>query len=313
MKVTSDYLAAWLTGWQASFTQKWNDVATNEVLMGSARRIPSTTMIEDVPISGALSGGPQDTTHGVVVFEDWKMYHMPVTNAVWQDGFEIQREVFEYDKQKMWADKPNELVARGKAHAANLLGDLRETNGLAWDGIAMYANTRATGSTGQVNDNLLTATGTYTTAANIFTDIAAGQAAAMAFTNDQGVAMGLRLNTIELPDDLYDIFYAGLMYTALGGAAPVTALAPVGDSFKAGQYTVNLNRRLTSATQWYMHLVDPAQGRMPYMWTDLRAPTLDGTTDVNSVEWKRDRKAQYYTYGIYQAAYGNPLYSVQFA
>jgi hypothetical protein len=313
MHVTTDYLAAWLTGLQTQFTNKWNDVATNEVLLGSAKRVPSTSMIEDVPISGALSGGPQDTTHGVVIFEDWKQYHATVQNAVWQDGFEIQREVFTFDKQKMYADKPIELVARGKAHIANLLGDLRETNGLAWDGIAMYANSRALGTTLQVNDNLLTATGTYTTPANIFTDIATGQQAAMAFTNDQGVAMGIRLNTIELPTALYDTFYAGMMYNVFGGTVPAAALAPSGDSFKAGAYTVVLNRRLTDAGDWYMHYVDPATNAWPYMWTDVEVPHMDGTTSTDSYEWKSLRKAQYTTYGIYQAAYGNPIYSVKFA
>lgn len=313
MHVTSDYLAAWLTGLQAQFTQKWNQEATNSVLLESAKRIPSTNMIEDVPIMGALSGGPQDTTHGVVVFEDWKQYHAPVTNAVWQDGFEIQREVFTFDRQKMYADKPNELVARGKAHIGNLLGDLRETNGLAYDGVAMYANSRAAGSTGQVNDNLLAATGTYTTAANIYTDIAAGQQAAMAFTNDQGVAMGIRMNVIELPTTLYDIFWTGLMFNAFAGGQPAAALAPPGDSFQAGAYKVVLNKRLTVATSWYMHYVNPADGAYPYMWTDVEVPHLDGTTSTDAYEWKVLRKAQYTTYGIYQAAYGNPLFSIQFA
>jgi len=312
MIVTSDYLAALLTNYQAQFGSTWNERENADVLLQLARRMPSSTLTETVPFVGAGTTGPQDVTHGTVVFQNGRQYTLSIENKTWQDGYEVQREAFADDRYKMYANYPAHYANEFKAHIGRIVGDLFELNGLAYDGIAMFANSRALGLTAQVNDNLLTATGTYTTAANVFTDIRAGQTAAMAFTNDKGVAMGIRLNTIIVPIGLYDQFYQALMYNSYINQ-PTGQLAPTGDSFQAGEYKVIMNRQLTDAGDWYMTYVNQGTGKFPFVWSDREAPHMEGTTSTDSYEWRVLRKAQYTFYGRYNAGYGNPLYAVKFA
>jgi len=314
MIATSDFLAGLLTDYQFAFGKTWNDVASRDILLGLAQRIPSSTLTEVIPFTGAIGTGPTDVTHGVVVFQNGKQYSYSLENKTWQDGFEIQREAYTDDRYKLYADYPARMAAGHQRHIAKLIGQQFElaTATLAYDGIAFFANSRAAGTTAQVNDNLLAATGTYTTAANIYTDINSGQAAAMAFTNDKGEAMGIRMNTIVLPDDLFDIFYQGMTYNAYLNK-PGEQLAPAGDSFQVGAYNVILNRELTDAGDWYLCYVDPRTGAYPFVWTDREAPHLEGTTSTDSYEWRVLRKAQYTTYGRYNAGVANPLYAIKFA
>lgn len=314
MIASSDYLAALLTNYQQQFGKTWNDRENVNVMLQLAQRIQSSTLTETIPFVGAGSTGPTDVTHGVVTFEDMKQYSYSLTNKTWASGFEIQREAFADDRYKMYADEPARLARTHQDHVARLIAQQFElgTATLAYDGIAFFANSRATGSTGQTNDNLLAATGTYTTSANIFTDLRAGQAAAMAFTNDKGQALGIRMNTIILPDDLYDQFYTGMTYNAYLDK-PGEQLPPAGDSFQVGAYTVMLNRELTDAGDWYLAYVNPRTGAYPFVWTDREAPHLDGTTSTDSYEWRVLRKAQYTTYGRYNAGVANPLYCIKFA
>jgi len=314
MITSSDFLAALLTNYQSQFGKTWNDRESVDVLLPLAQRVPSTTETETIPFVGGNGTGPTDSSKGPVAFKDRKQYSYSLTNKEWQDGFEIRRAVFSDDRLKMYADEPARMARSHQEHVARLIGQQFElaTATLAYDGIAFFANTRATGETGQVNDNLLTATGTYTTAANIYTDINAGQTAAMAFTNDAGLAMGIRMNTIILPDDLYDIFYQGMTYNAYL-QKPGEQLAPPGDSFQVGAYNVILNRELTDAGDWYLAYVNPRVGAYPLCWTDREAPHLDGTTSTDSPEWRFELKAQYSTYGRYNAGVANPLYAIKFA
>jgi len=314
MAVTSsDFLAALLTNYQAQFGQTWNDPANSDVLLSLAQRFQSSTLTETIPFVGAVSAGPTDITSGTVPFEDMKQYYMEIANKTWGSGFEVQREAFADDRYKLYASKPSELAMSHKMHVGELVGDLFETGktAIAYDGIEFFANSRATGTTGLAFDNLGTATGTYTTASNLYLDIRTAQQYFMSLTNDQGRKLGLRGNVIVVPGQLYDQFYTALSYNSTMDR-PAGQFAPPGDSFSVGGYTVVLNRRLTDAADWYMLHVDAKRGMMPFIWTDREVPSIDGTTDVNSYEWRVLRKAQYTTYGRYAAGFGNPLLAYMF-
>jgi len=313
--VSSDFLTALLTEYQTRFGQTWHERAGDDALLKVAQRIDSNTLNETIPFVGAVSAGPQDVTSSVVEFNDMLQYSITIANKTWQDGFEIQREAFEDDRYKLYSSKPQELAAGHQLHIGERIGAMFElgTSTTAYDGIYFFANTRATGSTGQTNDNILAATGTYTTASNVFTDLRTGQAAMMAFTNDKGEAMGLRANTIVLPPALYDQFYSALTYNSSVDTPPAGQIAPPSDMFQVSGYTVMLNRQLTSSTAWYLLHVDAARGRFPFVWTDRETPRLEGTTATDSYEWRVLRKAQYTSYGRYEAGYGNPTLAIQFA
>ena len=312
MIVSSDYLAALLRNFQMGFGKTWNDRENVDVLYQLATRIPSTTLTETIPFVGGGGTGPTDVTTGVVAFQDRVQYNYSISNKTWQDGFEVQREAFDDDRHKMYGDEPARMAQGHKEHIARLIGQRFEagTSDKAYDDVEFFSSDRSAGDTGQTNDNLLAATGTYGTTANIYTDLRSGQTAAMAFTNDDGLVMGVRMNTIVLPDDLYDLFYTGMTYNAYLDK-PAEQLPPAGDSFQVGSYKVILNRELTSASAWYMLYV--GTGKLPFIWTDREAPHLEGTTSVDSHEWRVLRKAQYTTYGRYEAGYGNPLYAIKFA
>lgn len=311
--VSTDFLTALLTNFQTRFGQTWNEPMSTDRLLAHANRIQSTTLKETVPFVGAVSGGPQDVTQGQVAFQNMQQFTLTITNREWSDAFAIKRAEFEDDRYKLYGDKPAEMAAGHKAHIGELIGDLPEAGvtGLAYDGLTFFHATRTIGDSGTINNIVSGGFSGTPTVAEFLAALRAGQARAMAFKNNKGRKMGIRMNTIEVPDLLYDVAWEAFQTNASINTGAERNAAPPEGVFKAGQYTVVWNHRLTDVNNFHMYHVDPARGRFPYVWTDRTSPALQGTTSVDSEVWTELREAHYTTYGRYEAGFGEPRFALQ--
>lgn len=309
MIVTSDFLAGLLINYQTRFGAAWNDPANLDFLLALATRYDSASLTETVPFVGAVSDGPQDVTSGTVAFKDMSQYSYSLTNKTWQDGFQIQREAFADDRFRLYANAPASLLASHKLHLGEQAGDLFElgtdsTLGLAYDGLTFFHDTRTIGSSGTI-DNLIGSGSGLDTAAHFMTDLAAAQALMMAFKNDKGRFMGLRGNTIVVPVGKYELVYQALATnTYISTGADMAA--PTELTCKVGPYTLIGNPRLTDATDWYLVHVNPARAFTPFVWFDREPARLEGTTSVDSFEYRVERRSLYTTYARYVFGYGEP-------
>lgn len=306
MNVNSDVLAALLTSYQARFGADYNKSLESQAWRQMTQIVPSTTLNETVPFSGAPPA-IRDTTDGSVSYEDVGAYHIDISNRVFQGGWAIQREAWDDDRVGLWANKPSELAEEAAKHPGTYIWELIELNGLAYDGVAFYSNSRTIGASANI-DNILSGTGTDPV--DLLFDLNLAQIAMYGYQSDKGRPMGRFGNLITCPIHLFQAWFEALAVPDVNTAGQATRVAPLpGEAtFTAGLYTVVVNPEATDTNNWQLHHV--AGTRKPFVMTERTTPSLDGTRSVDSPEWREERMAKYSTYARYGRGYGDPRLSV---
>jgi phage major head subunit gpT-like protein len=181
MIVSSDTLAAIRTDFQAIFLEayagfvaRWQEIATE---------FPSTGEFLDLSWLGAHPAMKEWVDQKV--YEGLRRHRYAITNKDWEATLEVMRKAIEDDSLGLYKPRIQEMAIEGKRHPDELVSALLTggTSGLAFDGLAFFADTRAIGDSGNI-DNLLGGTGT--SQAQFAADFVAARAALYSFLNDRG-------------------------------------------------------------------------------------------------------------------------------
>jgi hypothetical protein len=307
MNVTSDTLTTLLTVYQRRFGSEYNQALEGQTWKDLVLRVPSTSLKEAVPFSGAAPR-VQDTTEGTLDYEDIRQYLVEVSNRVFQAGWMIEREAFSDDRYQLYGGKPGEMAEAAAEHPGEYIWQLIELNGLAYDGKAFYLASGGGRSFGKgaVVDNIVPGAGT--TPANLLADLNKCQIRMFGFETDKGRKIKRMGNLISCSIDLFQNWFEALAVLNDQDAGTRTVAMPGEPIFTAGRYTVVVNPEATDADNWQLHHI--AGTRRPFLMTDREAPHLEGTISVDSYEWREERVAKYSTYGRYGRGYADPRLSI---
>lgn len=186
--VTSDFLAALMTNFRVIFKQSLDEAEKEfQLFKEIATEFKSDT---DKETYGWMGASPnmrewKDTR----VYKALKAYDYSLTNLHYEGTIEVDRDTYEDDKYGLIAPRIKALARRALRHINEQVISKMDDNGNAYDGTAMFANTRTIGSSGNI-DNLLA--GAYSASASeIRTALAAAFVAMSLFQDDRGIAMGL--------------------------------------------------------------------------------------------------------------------------
>lgn len=302
--VTSDFLAGVLTNFRATFQDSFDAARNLAAWPKIAMEVQSNGLVENHSWLGTV---PQmvDVTRGDSQMEGLFSFNYALTNRTWKAQIEVERAVFEDDQIGMLTPRLRQLGEEGVRHPGQLILQLFETNGNAFDGAAFFADTRVIGRSANI-DNIQTQTGV--TIANIQTDLAVVRARLRTFQDDQGRPMNNVLNTIICNPDIEQTMYQALSIGFPAAAPTASNIQPAGDLVTVNGYTIITNPYITTAGDWYGCAVTPSM--KPFIYQSRVAPTLEDQTLGSEDAVKRDR----FVYGVrarYEVGYGDPRYAIR--
>ena len=303
--VTPAVLAGALTSFRTVFNGAFE--AAMSGLAGAWRNIAmevqSNSAIEQHVWLGTV---PQmvDVTSGDFQVEHLYAFDYSITNATWKSYFEVPRSFFEDDKLALVRPKIAQLAQEAARHPGQLLFNLPISNPLAFDGVALIADTRVIGRSANVDNQIA---GSGTTVAQFQADLAAAGAQMMLFQDDQGRPMGLQGNWIMVPPALRQTAFQAL--NANQGAGLVNIVAPPGSVLGAEEgYRIIVNHQLTDANDWFLcHVQD---GFSPFIYQTRIPPSLEPLTEGTDAAIRADR----FLFGVrarYQVGVGDPRHIVK--
>jgi len=192
--VTSDFLAALMTNFKVIFQDAFTKAADAAEYKGIVLETDSNSDKEAYGWLGAVPAlsewKDQRKLYGLRAFD------YTLTNVNYESTIEVDRNTLEDDKYGMIQHKVRQLAEGAIEHMAQLVFDLLDAGASenAYDGTAMFANTRTIGDSANI-DNLLS--GSYSGDADeIRAAITAGVIAMRNFQNDRGVPMNLSPDTV---------------------------------------------------------------------------------------------------------------------
>jgi phage major head subunit gpT-like protein len=304
--VTSDFLNNVLTSYQLLFEgefaaarnlQPWRDIAMTKQ---SRRDIESYNWLGTPPVM-------VDVTKGEVQIEGAHPFQYNIQNRTFKSVVEVKRAAFEDDTYGLISTEVQQLGEEAARHPGQLLFGLFISGGLAFDGLAFFADTRVIGRSANV-DNIIAGGSDPTVAANFQLQLAAARAQMRLFQDDQGRPMNLVANTIVIPAGLEQAVFQALnanQGSILNPAIPATA----DGSFQASGYLVMVNPYLTDANDWYLMCRNGAI--RPFIYQERIAPALEGITTPNSDEGLIRDRFLYAVRARYEVGYGDPRYAIR--
>ena len=304
--VTSDFLAGVLTNFRATFQSSFDAARNLASWRDVALEFDSQSLVENHSWLGTVPVAV-DVTHGDLQLEGLFSFNYSISNLTFKVPLEVQRAVFEDDRLGMLAPRVAQLGEEAAAHPGRLVLQLPVDNGLAFDGVAFFADTRVIGRSANI-DNTLAQTGV--TIANIQTDIGLVRRALRLFQDDQGRPMNNVMNVIMCEPGIEQAMYQALSVSFPDAAPTVAGVIPADAAVRTiNGYTLIANPYITNASEWYGFAVTPTM--KPFFWQTRIRPSLEGTTDPNTESGTiRDRFV--YT-ARYRGApgYGDPRYAVR--
>jgi phage major head subunit gpT-like protein len=297
--VTSDYVAGALTTFRSAFQEYYAENMRSFPLEDLATVVPSTADTEDYSWLGDFPGMREFL--GERVYKALRVLHYSLVNKSWEATIAIKRETFE-DDGKLGTIMPRiqGLASAALRHRHKLLMQTILANGVAYDGVAMFATTHATGDSG-TQSNLLTGTGVTT--AQVTADFRAARAALLGYKTDTGEHFNTQLDLIVLaPQGLFGVFEELQNATLISNTTNVLK----------GAFKLVISPYLASLTggdanDWY--LINKVGPIKPFIFQDREAPDLVGMTNPEADhvfkynEYLWGTKARYNTgMGLWQLA-----------
>jgi phage major head subunit gpT-like protein len=307
MIVNSDLLSGLNTTFRAIFEESFAAAAGQQIFLnGLAMRVPSDTENETYSWFGTVPQ-MQDVTHGTVDLQGLNKYSFTVTNREYQNAIEVERVVIERDKLGQVRPRLNQLAMEAARHPAQLLMDLFETPGNAFDGTAFFANTRVIGSSANI-DNILAGTGV--TVAQFQADLAVARGTMRDFQDDQGRPMNLIGNVLVIPSELEQTVWQALNVSQGDGVISPTMPADFGNGTQMRGYNVFVNPYLTDADDWYL-LHAMGDEERPFVFQEEKPVEFLGADDTNTRNFITARSFVYSAYGRYAVGVTDPRFAVK--
>lgn len=304
--VTSDYLAGVLTNFRLLFERNFDAAIHAQPWTGISMMLPSNVQTETYSWFGTVPK-MEDVTHQDLKVEGLEPFDFSITNLLWKAGIEVERTAMEDDRLGQFTPRVQQLGVEAARHPGELIFNLFESNGNAYDSVAFFSNTRTIGASANI-DNILSGTGA-TTVALIQADLASARAQMRKFQDDRGRPMNLTGNVIVVPPELEQIFYQALNANQGNIANPVVPGSAFGGSFNQASYSVVVNPFLTDANDWYLLHVDGAT--RPFIYQERLSPSLEGITSPNSESGVIHDKFVYSVRYRGQVGYGEPRHAVK--
>lgn len=312
--VTSDFLAGVLTNFRAFFQSQF-DAATNiSPWQELATPVKSEKGIESY---NWLGTAPQmiDVTHGDLQLEGLFPFNFQIVNNTYKAAIEVARASFEDDSLGLITPRVAQLGMEAARHPGQLLFQLPALNGLAYDGVAFFADTRVIGRSANIDNNLAKhMAGAAQTVAEIQQDLGLARASMRKFQDDQGRPMNNVPNYIMVPPEMEQPMYQALNITfpaASPNVGPVISPATNDGTLRSNGYTVIVNPYASDATTWWLFSV---QGALrPFIWQTRVAPSLEGTITPNTDSGVIRDRFVYTVRARYNVGYGDPRYAVRVA
>jgi phage major head subunit gpT-like protein len=196
------------------------------------------------------------------------------------------------------------LTLEAARHPGELIYSQLAANPLAFDGVALFADTRVIGRSANVDNSLA---GTGVTVAALQTDLAAAVAAMSLFQDDKGRPMGLIGDTLIVPSALKQPFYQALNANQGNINQPV---APPGTNYEAGGYQVILNPYATDANDWFLVAANGGPIK-PFIFQDRIKPAMEGITNPETESGIIRDRFLYTVRARYNVGVSDPRYFVR--
>ena len=301
--VTPAVVAGALTNFRSLFNNAFEAALNLQPWRGIAMEVNSTS---DTETYSWLGNVPvmTDVTHDKLQLENLYAMDYSLQNLTYKAAFTVPRSYFEDEKLGMVTPKIQQLAQEAARHPGQLIFQAIVTNGLAFDGTAMIADTRVIGRSANIDNQIA---GTGTSVAQFQTDLGAATAQMMLFQDDQGRPMGTVGNVIMVPPGLRQVAYQALNTNQ--AAALNQMVAPPGAVIGSNEgFTIVVNPYLTDANDWYLISVD--MGHAPFIYQTRVSPTLEPLTD-GSVNAIVNDDFVYTVRARYAIGYGDPRHIVR--
>ena len=304
--ITSDFLAAVLTNYRATFHRDFDAALGLQRWRDLAMPIPSTKRTESHSWLGTTPK-MQNVTRGEMIFDSLNGYSYSLENQLYKGGFAVERQEYEDDALGLIQPRVKDLGPEAARHPGELIFGLFESGGLAFDGVAFFADTRVLGASANI-DNIVSGAYGAGTVAEFQAGLAAGRAQMRAFQDDKGRPMNLVPNVLVVPGALEQCAFQAL--NANQGTINQPALpATVDGAFNAAGYLVLVNPYLSTTDDWYMCHTRAAV--KPFMHQTRIAPALESVTNPNSEVAIIQDRFLYAVRGRYTVGYGDPRHAVK--
>lgn len=297
MNVTSDLLSALTTNYRIIFKKSLAEFAPNlEQYKKIATIFTSTT---DKETYNWLGEHPSLTEwkdqREVKALRNWDY---TLTNRHYESTIEVDRNTIEDDKYNMYMPRIQGL-ARGALRSFNKrVFSWLDDNGNAYDGTAMFADTRVIGESANI-DNLLS--GAYSgSATEIRAGLQAGIVAMAEFQDDYGMPMNLEPDTIVCSPTMYIPLRDALLPGVAGTVRPESDF--VKNIIKSPFIDAD-------SLDWYI-LCTTAEVK-PVIFQLRKAPTFDSITDPKDSYVFFNKKFPFGTDCRFEVGYGDPRTAVK--
>lgn len=306
--VTSDFLASVLTGFRSGFSTDFAAATNLQPWRDIAMKIDSNG---DTETHAWLGTPPKmvDVSKQEAQIEGLHPFSYTLTNREFEAVIEVKRSTLQDDKLNTIRPRIAQLGLEAARHPGELIFQSMISGGLAFDGVAFFADTRVIGKSGNI-DNQIAGGSDPTAVANFQLQLAAARAQMRLFQDDQGRPMNLVGNTIIVPPGLEQVAYQAIAgsLSAGGVIAPVIPATATG-AVEVGGYLIMVNPYLTDVNDWY--LLHRNGAFRPFVYQEREAPQLWGSTDPNTEAGIIKRRFLYAVYGRYEVGYGDPRYAVK--
>ena len=212
-----------------------------------------------------------NVTHDVLQVSPLYVFSQTIVNDVWKSAFNVPRAYYEDEKLGQLQPRIQELGLEAARHPGELVFGLVISNPLAFDGVALIADTRVIGTSANI-DNQIAGGSDPTVVANFQLQLAAARGTMRKFQDEFGRPLNRPGNVIMVPAELESVAYQALnaQTTYLN-----QAVVPAGATgfFNASQYTVVVNPYLTDVNDWY--LIYSSGASSPFIYQTRISPDFE--------------------------------------
>lgn len=304
--ITSDFLAAVLTGYRATFHRDFDAAAGGQLWRDLAMPIPSTKRTESHSWLGTVPK-MQNVTRGPMHFDSLNAYSYSLENQLYKAGFEVERQEYEDDALGLIQPRVQQLGPEAARHPGELIFDLFESGGLAFDAVAFFADTRVLGASANI-DNIVAGAYGDGTVGQFQAGLAAGRAAMRAFQDDKGRPMNLTPNVLVVPPALEQTAFQACNANQGTITQPVIPATQDG-AIRAAGFLILVNPQLSTVDDWYMFHTRSAL--KPFMHQTRLAPRLEGITNPETESGIVRDRFIYTVRARYTVGYGDPRHAVR--
>ena len=305
--VSSDFLAGVLTNFRALFQRDFDAAQNQQPWTDFAIRMPSDGEQNTYEWFGTVPK-MENVSHGTASINDLPEYNFSITNDEFQAVIEVSRMAMERDRLGLVAPRISQLAEEAARHPGELIFELFESNPNAFDGTALFANTRTIGGSANV-DNLTAGTGT--SIAQFQTDLAVARSTMRLFQDDRGRPLNNVGNMLVIPSALEQTVWQALNANQAGDGVNNKPLPASGNgTFSAAGYNVIVNPFLTDTNDWYL-LYNGGPSKRPFIYQEEKAPVVESDVNPNTREAIIQRNFLYSVYGRYNVGVTDPRFAVK--